>query len=147
VQQGKKARRPAPAEARLVSPSSYMMDVTIASPRHGRRHHFHFRSEAGHFHCRTGEGEGRGSDRIRISTVQFFKIHTLNKYVLCTYSILQYSIFNPPYSSYSKFILSINYHSYFIIFHTTDFFSLIPISTTIIFLFISLPHSNFITQK
>jgi hypothetical protein len=38
--------------------------------------------------------------------------------------------FNLSCSSYSKSILYINYHPYFIIFHTTNFFSLIPISIT-----------------
>jgi hypothetical protein len=71
--------------------------------------------------------------RVRLSPVPSSKIHTLKKYFLSfTTHTLFYSIIflNPPRSSYSKFILYINYHPYFIIFYTINFFSLIPISTT-----------------
>jgi hypothetical protein len=65
-----------------------------------------------------------------------FGAYTLKEYSLSfTICTLFYSIvfLNSSRSSYSKFILYINYHPYFNIFYTTNFFSLIPISTTIHF--------------
>jgi hypothetical protein len=67
-----------------------------------------------------------------------YSLDCLQRYTLKEYSLsftsrtLFYSIIflNPSRSSYSKFILYINYHLYLIIFSTTNFFSLIPISTT-----------------
>jgi hypothetical protein len=69
-----------------------------------------------------------------------------DRLLLCLYTILKnYSLFFLQYilfylvsiffnflcSLYSKFILYINYHPYFVLFTITNFFSLIPISTTI----------------
>jgi hypothetical protein len=65
-----------------------------------------------------------------------FGAYTLKEYSLSfTTCTLFYSIvfLNSSRFSYSKFILYINYHPYFNIFYTTNFFSLIPISTTIHF--------------
>jgi hypothetical protein len=80
----------------------------------------------------------RGGYRIfqARSYPQFSKIHILKKYLLFfTTRILFYStlFLNSSCLSYSKFILYFNYHTYFIIFYTTNFLSLIPILTTIIF--------------
>jgi hypothetical protein len=77
---------------------------------------------------------------IRLSSALSSKFHTLKKYFLSfTARTLFYSIifFNHPYPSYSKFILYINYHPYFIIFSINNFFSHL-ISTNIIFLFLIL---------
>jgi hypothetical protein len=63
-------------------------------------------------------------------------VHTLKEYFLFfTAHTLFYSIIFLNYlcSSYSKYIIYINYHPYFIIFYVTNFFSLILISTNIIF--------------
>jgi hypothetical protein len=68
-----------------------------------------------------------------LSSVLSSKIHILKEYFLsfttCTlfYSTL---FLNSLCFSYSKSIIYINYYPYLIIFHTNNFFSLIPISTT-----------------
>jgi hypothetical protein len=77
--------------------------------------------------CAVFEKESYHFD-IRLSLVLFSKIHILNEYSLFfTARILFYSttFLNLSRSSYSKSILYINYHPYFIIFLTTNFFSLI----------------------
>jgi hypothetical protein len=86
------------------------------------------------FHAKTGSNYA-AKGGLRISPVLFSKIYNLKEYSLSftTRTLLYNTIFlNPPRASYSKFILCINYHPYFIIFPTTNFFSLIPISTTIL---------------
>jgi hypothetical protein len=63
------------------------------------------------------------------------KIYTVKKYFLFLYHIFYFIVFlDFLCSSYSIFILYINYHPYFTIFLTTNLFSLIPTSTTIIFI-------------
>jgi hypothetical protein len=62
----------------------------------------------------------------RLSAVLSSKIYTLKEYFLSfTARTLFYSttFLNHLCFSYSKFILYINYYSYFIIFSTTNFFS------------------------
>jgi hypothetical protein len=80
------------------------------------------------------------SQLVRLSSVVYFKIHHLKEYSLFFTAQFFYSIgfHNPQRSSFSKSILYINYHLYFIIFYTTNFFSFIHISTTILFF-----HFNF----
>jgi hypothetical protein len=78
---------------------------------------------------------------VRMSPVLSSKFHTLKEYFLSFITrTLFYSttFFNHLCYSYSKFILYINYHPYFIIFPTNNFFSVIPISTNILFLFLIL---------
>jgi hypothetical protein len=64
--------------------------------------------------------------------------HTL-KNISCLFQYIFFHpvpvFYHPSRSSYSKFILYINYHPYFNIFYTTNFFSHIPISTTIHFFY------------
>jgi hypothetical protein len=72
-------------------------------------------------------------NNVRLSSALFSKFHTLKEYFLSfTAHTLFYSIifFNYPHFSYSKFIIYINYHLYFIIFSTNNFFSLIPSQLT-----------------
>jgi hypothetical protein len=59
------------------------------------------------------------------------KIHS-KEILFILYSTFYSTVFyNRSCFSYSKFIIYIKYHPYFIILHTTNFFSLISISTTI----------------
>jgi hypothetical protein len=77
---------------------------------------------------------GRAGDALRLSLALSSKSHHLNKYFLSfTAQDFLYSIgfHNQSHSSSSKSILYINYHPYFTIFPTTNFISLILISTTI----------------
>jgi hypothetical protein len=77
---------------------------------------------------------------MRTMTACCSEIYILKEYFFCNFTlyILFYSIiiYNFLYSSYSTFILYINYYLYFIIFSTTNFSSIILISIIILFYFI-----------
>jgi hypothetical protein len=76
---------------------------------------------------------------LRLSPALCSKFYTLKEYSLSfTVRILFCSIifFNHPYSVYSKFIIYINYHPYFIIFLINNFFSLIPSQLTSYYYFL-----------